>query len=298
MFCCRSILRLPGRLKFSLGSMSNFRVTALSRVPQPRANQFGPGRDCRSPIADVTGWTCLVGNLNALPSLQTPDLSERAYLNECREQEARRIAQNLHDEAGQLLATVHIKLDQVLSEVPREHTGSLEEIKLLLDQVGTELRQLSHELRPSLLDNLGLLPAIEFLANGIAKRTGLTITVEGSTQGRLSPMVETALYRTVQEALTNISKHAHARCAHVHLWRDSQVHCLIRDDGVGVNVAAMLKKRGRRGLGWIGMMERIEALRGTLLVASAPGKGMEIRASIPVEYSQPQPAFGTERTSA
>ncbi len=210
------------------------------------------------------------------------DIAGRAYLNECREQEARRIAQTLHDEAGQLLAAVHIRLDRVARELPG-HRGDLDEIKSMLEQVEAGLRRLSHELRPSILDNLGLMPAIAFLADGVGKRSGLAITVEGTTQGRLPPMVETALYRTVQEALTNIGKHAHAHSARIRVWRDSQIHCSVRDDGIGVNMPEVLKRRDRCSLGLIGMQERFEALGGTLLIASAPGKGLEVQAAIPLE---------------
>src|SRR5206468_1821791 len=87
-------------------------------------------------------------------------------------------------------------------------------VKDMLYEIEEQLRRLSHELRPTILDDLGLLPALEFLTKGVARRTGLEIGLECSIHGRLAPQVETALYRITQEALNNISKHAQAK----HVW--------------------------------------------------------------------------------
>jgi len=264
--------------------MAKLGIRSLIPTGRRLTNDLDRDRGASDLYEALTGWTRPASSV-AFPVQPLPaDVVERAYLNECREQEARRIAQTLHDDAGQLLSAVHIKLDHLVRELPA-HQSSLQEIKSMLDQVSGGLRRLSHELRPSILDNLGLMPAIEFLADGVASRTGLAITVEGSTEGRLLPMVETALYRTVQEALTNASKHAHAQRVRIRLWRDSQIHCSIRDNGVGVNVADVLARRDKCSLGLIGMQERIEALGGTLLIASAPGKGLGLLATIPLEKS-------------
>lgn len=122
----------------------------------------------------------------------------------------------------------------------------------LLDRIEEHLRRLSHELRPTILDDLGLFPAIEFLAQGVSRRMGLPITMEGSTEGRLPPLIETALYRIVQEALTNVTKHAQATRVTVRLQREvRKICCSIRDDGIGFDVPAVLARRGERGLGLI-----------------------------------------------
>lgn len=125
------------------------------------------------------------------------------HLNEVLEGELKRIAHALHDEAGQLLASVHIAIADVVGNLPPHARNRFDGIERLLRQIEFELRGLSHELRPTVLDNLGLLPALEFLAEKVAKRTGLTVSVEGKTEKRLPPSVETALYRIVQEALNN-----------------------------------------------------------------------------------------------
>lgn len=217
-------------------------------------------------------------------------------LNETLEEQAKQIAHALHDEAGQLLVAVHIALREADRELPLPARGQLQEIHGLLDQIEDQLRHFSHELRPTILDDLGLLPALEFLSQGVSKRAGLPITVEGSTKGRLPPAVETALYRCVQEALTNVGKHARASRVSVEVQReDKLIRCSIRDDGVGFNVPAVIagagqrdlfeagSRRGERGLGLVGIRERLNALGGTLRITSAPGRGTELLISVPLE---------------
>jgi signal transduction histidine kinase len=158
-------------------------------------------------------------------------------------------------------------------------------VHALLDRVEAQLRRLSRELRPTILDDLGLAPALEWLAQGVADRTGLAITVVAPFD-RLSPGVETAVYRIVQEALTNVVRHARASKVQVEVRRDdSTVRAVIRDDGQGFDVAATLARRGERGLGLIGMRERVEAMGGKLLIESHPGKGVEISLTIPLEQT-------------
>jgi signal transduction histidine kinase len=203
---------------------------------------------------------------------------------QAREEEARRIAHALHDEASQLLASVHIAVDNLIQQIP-EGAGTLREVHALLDRVEAQLRRLSRELRPTILDDLGLAPALEWLAQGVADRTGLAITVVAPFD-RLSPGVETAVYRIVQEALTNVVRHARASKVQVEVRRDdSTVRAVIRDDGQGFDVAATLARRGERGLGLIGMRERVEAMGGKLLIESHPGKGVDISLAIPLEQT-------------
>jgi len=202
-------------------------------------------------------------------------------LNQTLEDEAKRIAHALHDEAGQLLASVHIAVDVAARELPARARVRLERVKELLNQVEEQLRRLSHELRPTILDNLGLGPALEFLAQGVSRRTGLSITVEGGTEGRLASSVETALYRLVQEALNNVTRHAQAKCATVRLQRDARgICCTIGDDGVGFDVTSVLARKREQGLGLIGMRERVNSVGGTLQIISAPGGGTTIAVEI------------------
>lgn len=205
-------------------------------------------------------------------------------LNEKLEDEAKRIAHSIHDEAGQFLACVHIALEEVARELPPNSRKHLEEIRQLLNQVEGQLRRLSHELRPTILDDLGLLPALEFLAEGVSKRSGVPIAVEGERRGRLIPSIETALYRAVQEALTNATKHAQAKSVTVRITRgEKSVCCSVRDDGVGFDTSAMLARKGNRGLGMLGMRERVAVLGGTLQIKSEQGQGTEILITVPLD---------------
>jgi signal transduction histidine kinase len=204
-------------------------------------------------------------------------------LNETLEHETQRIAHTVHDEAGQLLvaarlAVAAVTLGQGLNPSLQEH---LREVGVIIDQAQKELRQLSHEMRPAILDDLGLVPALEFLAARVSRGTDLSVQVESSLEGRPTPKIETALYRIVQEALTNIAKHSGATTATIRLMRaEKGVDCEIRDDGAGFDVGAVLSDK--KGLGLAGMRERLNALGGTLQINSAGG-GTEVLVWIPVE---------------
>lgn len=205
-------------------------------------------------------------------------------MNERIEQEAKRIAHALHEEAGGLLATVHLALEQLAPDLSPGGSERLAFVKHLLDLMDEHLRQLAHEIRPTLLDDLGLLPALDFLVEGISKRSGVAITIEGSTEGRLPASVETTLYRNVQEALNNVIRHSHAGRVSVIVAREGRaVRCSVRDDGVGFDVSAVTAAHGEKGLGHVGMRERLDSLHGELTINTAPGKGAELQMYIPLE---------------
>jgi len=130
--------------------------------------------------------------------------------NETLEEEIKRIAYGVHDDAGQILVAVHLALADVARELPERQKEQVGRIEELLQQVEGQLRRYSHELRPTVLDDLGWIPAIRFLAEGVSKRAHLVIRVKTTIAGRLPGAVETALYRIVQEVLTNAAKHAKA----------------------------------------------------------------------------------------
>jgi signal transduction histidine kinase len=212
--------------------------------------------------------------------------SERALhaLNQRLEEEARRIAHALHDEAGQLLASVHLALAGLAVRLPPPARARVAQVRALLEQVEAQLRRLSHELRPTVLDDLGLIPALEFLAEGMSKRAGVAVVVTGSTGGRLPSQVEIVLYRAVQEGLTNVAKHAQARRVTVHLERHAEeIVCSIRDNGRGFDTSDRPGLTDRQGLGLIGIRERVAALGGTLLIASSPGEGTTLEVAIPLK---------------
>jgi signal transduction histidine kinase len=203
------------------------------------------------------------------------------HLNQTLEQEIKRIAHTLHDEAGQLLVLVYLALEEVAENLPpaREH---LLKVKGLLDQIEGQLRRLSHELRPTILDDMGLLPALKFLAEGVAVRTGLLITVEGDSELSLSPLLSTTLYRIVQEAFTNVTRHAKATQVNVTIQHEPQTfRCSIKDNGVGFDVSSLSARIGERGLGMIGIRERLNSVGGSLSLVSTLGQGTELVITIP-----------------
>ena len=202
------------------------------------------------------------------------------HLNEILEGELKRIAHVLHDEAGQLLASVHLALVDIASEFPPQARARFATVQRLLAQIETELRGLSHEWCPTVLDDLGLLPALEFLAEKVGRRTGIQVRVIGEGSGRLPPAVEMALYRVAQEALNNAVKHAAARAVWIELQRlPHEVTCSVRDDGKGFDAA---RRPAVRGLGLIGIRERLSALGGSLRLVTRPANGTTIHAAIPL----------------
>jgi signal transduction histidine kinase len=179
-------------------------------------------------------------------------------LLEAQEAERHRIAHELHDEAGQLLASVHLALEAAASGLPPSFRECFHPVREHLDAIEVQLRRLSHELRPTILDDLGLLPALRFLVEGVTARTGLHIYMDSPLKERLPAAVETALYRIIQEGLTNIAKHAAATHVHLQLWRDAgMVHGCLQDDGIGFAVDQVVGQTGRGGLGLLGIQERL-----------------------------------------
>src|SRR6185437_8225000 len=155
-------------------------------------------------------------------------------LNERLEAQVEQIAGELHDESGQLLAAVMIRLDQAVAALPEAQRRELGEVRGLLDRVEGQLRRLAHELHPALLTDLGLRPALEFLADGVAARAGVAIRFEGALPPRLPAAVELCFYRCVQECLNNAVRHAQARSVRIQMRSTGSgtVIC-VGDDGRG-----------------------------------------------------------------
>jgi signal transduction histidine kinase len=199
------------------------------------------------------------------------------------EREAKRIAHALHDEAGQLLVAVYIALANLAEDLPQaaEHVANITQ---LLDRIEAELRRLSHELTPAILKDFGLAAALKYLAEGVARRSGLRILIEDAPQGRLPEPVEAALYRVAQESLTNAVRHARATRVTIRFrHQGATIFCHIRDDGVGFDPKSTQTSTAERGFGLIGIRERAGSLGGALEINSAAGAGTELIMSIPVE---------------
>jgi len=204
-------------------------------------------------------------------------------LNHQLECEATRIAGTLHDEAGQFLTAAYLTLADVVRDVDPAARERLNEVRRHLDLVEERLRRVAHDLHPRVVEDLGLRDAVTFFADGFARRSGIEVRVECSLDTRFPVAIETLVYRLVQEGLTNVSRHAKATHAVVTLDNGGEtVRCSIRDDGVGFDTSA-LTRAAETSLGLRVMEDRLEAEGGTLTIASVPGQGTELRASVPVE---------------
>jgi PAS domain S-box-containing protein len=231
-------------------------------------------------------------------SVVTHDVTERRRHAEVRarlleqvtaaqEEEQRRLARELHDETGQSLTSLLVGL-RTLAEAPsliaaREQVA---ELRRVTARALDEVRRLARGLRPGVLDELGLVPAVEQLATDHTQMRSIAVEVSAVGFGleRLPPTVETALYRIIQEALTNVAKHAGARSANVVLQRRREVvQVIVSDDGCGFDVEGTLRTPAARAhLGLHGMRERAALLSGTVTIESTPGEGTTIYVRVPV----------------
>jgi signal transduction histidine kinase len=197
---------------------------------------------------------------------------------EGQELERRRLARELHDETGQALTSILLGLKS-LEETGHGDGEALGKLRELVVQTLQDVRRLAVELRPTALDDFGLPAALERLVNGFAEQTGATVELESRLgDDRLPADVETALYRIVQEALTNVVKHAQAERVSIVLQRkDGIVTAVIEDDGRGFPSGD-----GAGGLGLVGMKERVELVQGRLKIETAEGKGTTLVVEVPV----------------
>ena len=207
-----------------------------------------------------------------------------ARLLDVQEAERRRIARELHDEVGQALTAIRINL-QMLRQLP-EAAARVNETLEVLDRVLQEVRRLSLDLRPSLLDDLGLVAALQWLVRVRAEGAGLVgAVVTDVPEAAVPAALATTCFRVVQEAVTNVIRHARAAHVWVELRRqDSGLEVAIRDDGVGFDVAAA-HRRARAGssLGLLSLAERVELAGGRSTIESAPGSGTTVRAWFPLK---------------
>ncbi len=197
------------------------------------------------------------------------------------ELERRRLARELHDETGQALTSILLGL-RGLEEVKDEQTlrASVAEVRDLVRSTLQDVRRLAVELRPTALDDFGLVAALERLTHSFGEQTGIAIEfVQTVPDGRLPPEVETALYRIVQESLTNVVKHARADSVSIVLTRKADsVSVLVEDDGIGFEPG----RERPEGLGLLGMRERVSLLGGRVAVESRPGSGTTFVAEVPL----------------
>jgi signal transduction histidine kinase len=203
-------------------------------------------------------------------------------VSQAQEAERKRIARELHDETAQALVVVLRHLDDLSTGKPKLTANDIrEEVRKILEGV----RHFSQELRPSILDNLGLIPALNWLASDLTKNYGIQVetTIEGK-QRMLATEVELTLFRITQEALTNIRKHSKASKARVKIvFFEHRIMISIQDNGQGFVIPAHIGDLSTLGkLGMIGMQERVQLLGGAFHIESTPGKGTGLTVEVPI----------------
>jgi two-component system sensor histidine kinase UhpB len=209
------------------------------------------------------------------------------------EEERRHLSRELHDEFGQLLATISIHLHAAKGLAGDAARSRLEEASVLLQRTGAQVRSLAFELRPTMLELSGLGPTLMWLAEQHQQRTGIAIRVVGQLNDVPGDLAMVC-FRAAQEGLTNVVRHARAQ----HVWielsqTDGALELVVRDDGVGFDVTSTLDGAANRGhLGLLGMKERVQILGGNLEVDSEPGHGTRIRISLPLAAGDRQERGG------
>jgi PAS domain S-box-containing protein len=200
------------------------------------------------------------------------------------ETERRRLARELHDEIGQVLTVVSINLQALRGACGPEAAARLDESTDIVGRAIRQVRDLSLNLRPAMLDDFGLVTALRWYVERQRQRGGFEVALAARTSGgRLPADVEAACFRVAQEALTNVARHAAARHVRIDLdQREDGVELIVADDGTGFDLAAV-RRRAVEGLslGLLGMQERVELLGGEFVIDTAPGRGTTVRARLP-----------------
>jgi signal transduction histidine kinase len=213
-------------------------------------------------------------SVHSQASLQ--DLSAR--LVRAQEDERRALSRELHDEVGQAFSAVLMEAENLLDLDPGpEYRAHLDSIRTVAEKGMNEIRNMALLLRPSMLDDFGLLPALEWQAREIGKRTGLRVQVASEMSSELPEEHKTCVYRVVQEALNNCAQHAQAGAVQVNVrQQDGRILVSVQDDGSGFDTVRV------RGLGLLGMEERVRHLGGTFQIDSRAGRGTLLSVSLPL----------------
>ena len=202
------------------------------------------------------------------------------------EEERKRVARELHDETGQALSAILVGLRSVQeSPTIADAHAIAARLRDLAAVTVRDVGRIARGLRPSVLDDLGLIPALRRYAEELGEARQLAVRIADDGCDRLPSEIETTLYRIVQEALTNVARHANASCAEVGITRrDGRVRAVIRDDGIGFDVGSALAPTARRqALGLMGIEERAALVGGRVEITSTPGAGTCIGVDLPLQ---------------
>jgi PAS domain S-box-containing protein len=209
---------------------------------------------------------------------------------EVQEEERRHLARELHDEIGQVLSTISVNLQAAKAICGAAATPRIEESIQIVDQAIQQVRNLSLDLRPSMLDDLGLIATIRWYADRQAQRAGFALHFAVESWGTFLPADLTiACFRVVQEALTNAARHAHARNVWIELRQtDEKVEVTIRDDGVGFDPETAFRRAAQgESFGLLGILERVELQGGRADIKSQTGGETSIRVTFPITGTRP-----------
>jgi signal transduction histidine kinase len=206
------------------------------------------------------------------------------HLLEIREEERKNIAREIHDELGQQLTVLKMEVAWAIRKLkqPGKREVKLEGLLETIDGTMRSVRRICSELRPTLLDDLGLVAALQWHAGQLQSSTGINIDINAPEEiNNLTPEVKTGMYRIFQESLTNVVRHAEAKKVDVCLAvADKMIILHIKDDGKGFDISASSQKRT---LGILGMKERSLGMGGEYIIESYPGRGTSVMVTIPVE---------------
>lgn len=260
---------------------AHFAVTAI-------VDDAGAPRGFALVARELTARTCVVLKPGRAGRLA-------ARIQAAREEEQVRIARELHDDLGQQLATIKmaiVKLDLDLRNsgpVPPQAASGTQDLRNLVDGTMVSLRRIAAGLRPIMLQTLGLVRALEWLVEEFTRRHGVAVEASLHTEGIDSAdTLAEALFHIVQEALTNVARHARARRVVIELKHDGR-HCLLRIDDDGQGAVAEKLVSNETSFGLVGMRERVDRFGGTMLIETASGRGLRIAIAIPLDRAGAAP---------
>ena len=267
------------------------------QVERPNGQRL-TGLAFANPIQDESGQ--LLGAVNVVVNITDRKRAEEALREsedrlqilsrrvvDVQEEERRRLARELHDEIGQVLTAIGMNLQAIMAAGVQADPRRLEECLAIVDRAFLQVRDLALDLRPPMLDDLGLAAALRWLVDRQAQRDGLIVHIVAESKEPALPLeLATACYRIAQEALTNVTRHAGARQVWVELQQgEDEVRLVVRDEGVGFDPEEARRPARGSGLGLLGMEERVRLLGGRIAIESAPGQGTAIRVRFPLTPS-------------
>jgi two-component system sensor histidine kinase UhpB len=248
---------------------------------EPSSHQL-PGED---PVAEIDKLSRSFNGL--LERIEEERRRSGTLAMRAQEEERRRLARDLHDEVNQALTAILLRLEALAQDNPDVNMGEVTELKRLVNRAMEELLNLARQLRPSALDDHGLMPAVETQLKRFSARTGVEVSLNADGEPNDLPEdVQTAVYRILQEALANIGRHAGATAVSVDIEAgEDTLELIVRDDGAGFDPGALARAGNGdgpgAGLGLSGMAERARLAGGELDVRSAPGGGTTVTLRVP-----------------